>query len=293
MSIDALLRLRDLTDPAQGGHCLQTVVDTIESALARAWGITVRRDPGPRVVSVADNYDRLRYPADAVTRDRRYSHYVDSGRMLRSHTTARIPALLDALARGEYEEEERRLSVPGTCPRRDVIDRHHVGEPHQLDLWRVRLSGPPLTAVDLEEMVRLVVTAMRPDAEPATVPSLHPYTVDGREIYADDVEVGECGLAHPEVLAAAGLPDTASGLAMGLGLDRLAMLAKGIDDIRLLRSTDERVATQLTDLEPYRGVSAMPAVRRGLSVAVAADLGDGMLGDRGRELLGAGGAVVG
>jgi phenylalanyl-tRNA synthetase alpha chain len=118
--------------------------------------------------------------------------------------------------------------------------------------------------------------------------------VAGRELRIDegDIEVGECGLAHPEVLAGSGLPGGASGLAMGLGLDRLVMLAKGMDDIRLLRSADPRVAVQMRDLTPYWPVSAMPAVRRDLSVAVAADLDAELLGDRVRELLGPRAAAV-
>ncbi|MGH3739598.1 MAG: hypothetical protein ACRDT6_28960, partial [Micromonosporaceae bacterium] len=83
-----LLALRDLTDPAAGEHAMQHVVSAIETALTGAWGVPVRRDPGPRIVTVEDNYDRLRYPNDAATRDRRYSRYVGDGRMLRSHTTA-------------------------------------------------------------------------------------------------------------------------------------------------------------------------------------------------------------
>jgi phenylalanyl-tRNA synthetase alpha chain len=282
-SIETLLRLRDLTDPTEGVHCVQLVVDTIEAALTTAWSIPARRDPGERIVRIADNYDRLRYPPDAVTRDRRYSHYVDSGQMLRSHTTARIPALLDDLTR---DDNDILLSVPGICYRRDVIDRHHVGEPHQLDLWRIRLTGPPLTGDDLEGMARVAVTSVLPGHEPSTVPNVHPYTVDGREIYVDGVEVGECGVAHPEVLAGAGLPSTASGLAMGLGLDRLTMLAKGIDDIRLLRSTDGRVLAQLADLTPYRPVSRQPATWRDISVAVDGALDAEQLGDRIRGLLG-------
>jgi phenylalanyl-tRNA synthetase alpha chain len=66
------------------------------------------------------------------------------------------------------------------------------------------------------------------------------------------IEIGECGLAHPALLAEAGLdPGAWSGLAMGLGLDRLLMLRKSIDDIRLLRAADPRVASQLLDLAPY------------------------------------------
>ena len=94
------------------------------------------------------------------------------------------------------------------------------------------------------------------------------------------VEVAECGLAHPEVLRRAELAGW-SGLAVGMGLDRLLMLRKGVPDIRLVRSTDPRIAGQMVDLAPRRPVSAMPAVRRDLSVAVdaeeaAEDLGDGV-----------------
>jgi phenylalanyl-tRNA synthetase alpha chain len=277
------LALRDLTDPDAGEHVLQHVVATIENALESTWRVPVRRDPGPRVVPIADNYDRLRYRADAITRDRRYTRYVDGERMLRSHTTARIPALLARIA--TEGPDDILLSVPGICYRRDVIDRSHVGEPHQLDLWRVRRAGPPLDEHDLVEMVCVVVGAVLPGSPVHTPASPHPYTERGREIYADGVEVGECGLAHPQVLAATGLPSSASGLAMGLGLDRLAMLAKGVDDIRLLRSPDPRVSAQMRDLSPYRPVSAMPAATRDLSIAVRDDLDRELLGDRVRQIL--------
>jgi phenylalanyl-tRNA synthetase alpha chain len=101
------------------------------------------------------------------------------------------------------------------------------------------------------------------------------------------VEIGECGIAHPEVLRDAGMPPEWSGLAMGLGLDRLVMIAKGLDDIRLLRSDDPRIASQMLDLSPWRPVSRHPPVRRDLSVAVAADADAETLGDRVREALGA------
>ena len=278
--------LRDLTchDDGEAPHAVELVVDKIEAALAGAWAVPVHRDPGPRVVTVTDNYDRLRYRSDAAARDARYSRYLGDGRMLRSHTTARIPGLLDRLA--ATGEAEVLLSAPGICYRRDVIDRRHVGEPHQLDLWLIRRSGRRLTEDDLEAMVGLVVSAVLPGQRWRTVPNVHPYTLAGREIYIGEVEVGECGLAHPAVLAGSGLPPTASGLAMGLGLDRLAMLIKGIDDIRLLRSTDPRVVAQLADLEPYELVSTMPAARRDLSVAVSGDVDEELLGDRVRTALG-------
>ncbi len=59
-----------------------------------------------------------------------------------------------------------------------------------------------------------------------------------------------------------------------------------MDDIRLLRSTDPRVAVQMNDLTPYRPVSSMPATRRDLSVAVPEDLDPELLGDQVRAALG-------
>jgi phenylalanyl-tRNA synthetase alpha chain len=139
-------------------------------------------------------------------------------------------------------------------------------------------------------MIGRADAAVLPDGRWWTVPNEHPYTRAGREIYvADrggDVEVGECGLAHPDLLRAAGLSTSASGLAMGLGLDRLLMLAKGVEDIRLLRSADPRVAVQMLDLTPYHAVSTMPPVRRDISLAVGSDRDAELLGDRVRALLG-------
>lgn len=286
--LSAALALRDLTDPLAGPHALQELVSCLESAVAGGWGATLRRSPGDRVVPVTDNYDRLRYDSGDVTRASRYTRYVGEGLMLRSHMSARIPALLDDLP---PEEGPILLSAPGICYRRDVLDRSHVGEPHQMDLWLVRLDGPALTSHDLERMVGLVVQAVLPGCAWRTPPSLHPYTLEGREVYVEvdgvELEIGECGLAHPEVLAGSGLPASASGLAMGLGLDRLLMLRKGIPDIRLLRSGDPRVASQMLDLERYRPVSSHPPVKRDLSLLVSEDVDEELLGDLIRDALGA------
>lgn len=141
-------------------------------------------------------------------------------------------------------------------------------------------------------MIRLVAQAIAPGAPYRTLSTTHPYTLHGREVEVCVrgrwVEVVECGLAHPEVLRGAGLDPAAwSGLAMGVGLDRAVMLRKQIDDIRLLRATDPRIAAQLLDLAPYRPVSAMPAVRRDLSIAAAPGTDAEVLGDLAREALGA------
>ena len=139
-------------------------------------------------------------------------------------------------------------------------------------------------------MVTHVVETVLPGVEHVLTDATHPYTLAGWQIdvkLGDRlVEIGECGLAHPEVLRDAGLdPARWAGLAMGLGLDRLLMLRKGIDDIRLLRAADARVASQMLDLTPYRPVSTMPPVRRDLSIAVAMGTTDEDLGDRVRSAL--------
>jgi len=90
----------------------------------------------------------------------------------------------------------------------------------------------------------------------------------------------------PELLSVAGLQEH-SGLAMGLGLDRLLMLRKGIDDIRLLRVADPRIANQMLDLSPYRPVSSMPPIGRDLSIVVRDGATSEDLGDRVRAALGA------
>ncbi|MDQ4028044.1 MAG: hypothetical protein M3214_08360, partial [Actinomycetota bacterium] len=79
---------------------------------------------------------------------------------------------------------------------------------------------------------------------------------------------------------------------MGLGLDRLLMLRKDIDDIRTLRSMEPRIAGQMLDLARYRPVSMMPPVRRDLSIAVGGEVDEEQLGDRIREALGERAAVV-
>jgi len=280
------LALADLTDPADGPHAIQLLVAAAVTALTSAWGCEARWCRGPRVVTVADNYDHLGYQAAAVTRDARYTRYVDDQRMLRSHSSAMVPPALRRLAADPPDDVL--LVCPGIVYRRDAIDRQHSPAPHQLDLWRISRRPPGGTALD--EMITVLLGALAPGRESRQQARQHPYTSGGRQVdVADDggwMEVWECGLAGPGVLARAGLPSR-GGLALGMGLDRLLMLRTAIPDIRLLRSADPRVASQMQDLSRYRPVSAMPAVRRDLSVAVGAEEDDETLGDRIRDALSA------
>ena len=278
------LALRDLTDPHEGSHALQLLVAAAVEALA-CWDGALRWCRGPRIVPIHDNYDDLLIGPEAVSRDHRYTRYVDGHRMLRSHSSAMIPPALRAHA--DDPEEDLLLVCPGLVYRRDAIDWQHTGTPHQLDIWRIT-RRKTMTVADLEEMTDLLVGALAPGRRYRTEPRTHPYTLEGRQVDVAAgrwMEVWECGLAHPEVLARAGLVGW-SGLALGMGLDRLLMLRKGIPDIRLLRAADPRIAAQMQDLDAYRPVSAMPPIRRDLSIAV--DEGDDVegLGDRVRDALG-------
>ena len=300
------LAVPDLTDPAGGLHAVQLVVGAAVRALRTAWGTPVRVVRGHPVVDVADNYDVLGFTPSAVARDVRHTRYVTPTKVLRTHTSALVPPALRALAAEApaTAPADVLVAAPGIVYRRDSVDRWHAPTPHQLDLWRVRgvgaeagVRGPRCSVTELEAMAAAVVGAVLPGHEHRLVPATHPYTVHGRQIDVaiEDgsgdvrwVEIGECGVAHPEVLARCGLDaGLVSGLAMGLGLDRLVMLRKGMADIRLLRATDDRVAAQLGDLSPYRPVSACPAIVRDLSITVGSGVVAEDLGDRVREALGA------
>ena len=282
--------LRDLCDPNLGPHAMQTLLERIRLGLASMWDCASIRHRADPVVRIEDNYDRLGYAPDAVTRDARYSRYVSRELLLRTHTSAMIPPLLASLA--AEPPADVLLVCAGLVYRRDAIDRLHTGEPHQADVWRI--AAKRLTTSDLSDMVACVVSSALPGWTWRVTPADHPYTTDGLQIDVCVagpaerwVEIGECGLAHPNVLAGSGLDTRVySGLAMGLGLDRLVMLAKGIDDIRLLRATDERIASQMLDLAPYRPVSSQPPIRRDLSLMIAAGDQAEDIGDRIRESLG-------
>jgi phenylalanyl-tRNA synthetase alpha chain len=289
------LELRDLSNPADGPHAMQLLLEDMLTALTEAWRCTLdlqRRQP---LVSVEDNYDRLGYAAEDITRDARYSRYAAETVMLRSHTSAGIPPALRALAatRGSDAQVDVLLALPGLCYRRDTIDCLHVGTPHQVDLWRITTAaaGGRLNEADLQQMIALLIDAVLPGARWRTQPARHPYTCGGLQVDVRTptgwVELAECGLAAERVLAGAGLdPARWSGLALGMGLDRALMLRKGIDDIRLLRSTDPRITAQLLDLDAWRPVSCQPPVRRDLSIVVDTPVDAELLGDTVRAALG-------
>lgn len=281
------LAVRDLTDPSNGEHAINQMVARIYEALGTAAGwpkpTILRGDP---ITTVRDNMDRLYFPQDNLSRSSTYTRYVEEERILRTHTTCHIPDWIRAVEESGIDDVS--VLVPGICYRRDVVDRNHCGEPHQLDIWRLRRGIPRLQRPELLQLVETVIRLTIPGARYRANEVKHPYTINGLEIEIETasgwLELLECGEALPQLLADNGLnPEEWSGLASGIGLDRLIMLAKGIDDIRLLRATDPRIATQMKDLNPYKPVSRYPSVTQDISVCVPLDLAEEDVCERVRE----------
>jgi phenylalanyl-tRNA synthetase alpha chain len=281
------LTLRDLTDPDDGRHAMQILIEDLLAALRKEWGCEVKVHRESPIIAVEDNYNRLRYPLDGAARDARHSRYVTAGALLRTMASAMVPGAMRSIA--QNLPDDVLLACPGIVYRRDCIDRLHTGEPHQLDLWRLHKSKP-MNANELRRMIQVVAETALPAMQWRVEPRVHPYTLDGLQIDVNHngewIEIGECGIAHPEIIAE-NIPNVQglSGLALGLGMDRLLMIRKNIKDIRLLRSNDPRVAAQMEDLTSYREVSCMPPVIRDISVVLDDDTSLEDIGDRVREAL--------
>ena len=149
---------RDLSEPAEGPHAIQILISQGVERLSGAWKCEVRWCRGPRIVPVADNYDRLGYPAEAITRETRYTRYVDAETMLRSHSSAMIPrrcagspAILATTCC---------WSAWGIVYRQDAIDWQHTGTPHQLDLWRITRQA--MSSTDMDQMIAILLGALAP-----------------------------------------------------------------------------------------------------------------------------------
>lgn len=284
------LSLRDLSNPAQGPHAMQGLLDAIQTHLMQRYQAPLQRLPASPLVPVTHNYDALGYPADGPAREARYSRYLSADWMLRTQTSALVPTWLQSWP----DKTPRRLMLltHGLVYRRDSIDRLHCAEPHQADIW---ILLPRAEVADEQRLVRDAITelcvAVLPDQAISLSASPHPYTEDGvqLDVLSDKgelVEIGECGRIDAGLLKRTGWnPDEVTGIAVGLGLDRLLMMRKQVPDIRLLRNGDPRVAEQMLTLEPWKPVSWQPAIERDLSIAADAEVDAELLGDLVRQAL--------
>ena len=265
--IDNLLNKRDLTQESE--HCISLIENEIKDTLNKHYGIVPEIHRGNKIVSTEDNYVSLGYNLNEVTLGARYTKYIDENTMLRTHMTSTIPQLLKS-----YQKDEDKLWMcSGVVYRRDVRDKTHVGEPHQMDIWH--LTKEQKTREDLLKLVSLIISVIEKHKKKKIKwrynETAHHYTDDGIEIeiYHNNqwLELLECGLISKQLLKNNGLNEY-SGLALGLGLERIVMIIKDIEDIRILYSEKPEIRNQMKHLDKYKRVSNQPSIKRDLSIAI-------------------------
>ena len=273
------LAIKDLTLPTESGQersVVGKVFDQVVEKLKEHNFSDIHIVRGNPIVEVRDNFDKLLFSPGNPGRSSTYTRYTDENHVLRTHTSALIPSTFEKLDKKDLDRST--FVLPGLVYRRDVIDPKHLDVFHQIDVWTLQKNKKygKTNRKDLLELVKAVFEAACPGAEMKINEVKHPYTLDGIEVYAKidnkEIEVLEAGLAHPTVLSNSGInPEEYSGLALGMGVERLIMARKDLPDIRLIRSTDPRVIKQMTNMEKYRSVSNQQAMSRDMSYCVEKD----------------------
>lgn len=265
--IQHLLNKEDLSENSE--HCISLAVNLIKQKLENHYNIKAEIEKGSKIVSLEDNYYILGYDKDEITLSSRYTKYINENTILRTQMSSVIPSLMR-----NYKKDGNKLYLcPGIVYRRDVKDKTHVGEPHQMDVWY--LTKEKKNRTDLLELVSLIIEVIEnvtsKKIEWRYNETSHNYTEEGIEVeikYKGNwLEILECGLISQKLLDRHQL-STYSGLALGLGLERLVMIMKDIDDIRVLLDKRPSIQSQLNNLKKYKPISNQPATKRDLSIAI-------------------------
>ena len=196
---------------------------------------------GPEIEDDFHNFTALNIPADHPARAMHDTFYLRSGLLLRTHTS---PVQIRAM---KAHGAPLRLIAPGRVYRRDS-DLTHTPMFTQVEGLLVDrdVSFANLKAL-LYDFVskffeREVELRFRPSYFPFTEPSAE---VDVRSESGRWLEILGCGMVHPNVLRNAGIdPNLWSGYAFGMGVERLAMLRYGVDDLRAFFENDLRFLEQ-------------------------------------------------
>ncbi len=214
-------------------------------------------EEGPLVESEHYNFDILNVPKDHPARDMQDTFFVkdEPGMVLRTHTTGvHAHYIKEQLAKG-IQPPYRGISI-GKVFRNEATDMTHEAEFFQADGFVIEkgITLAHLKGVLTEYYSRLMggtaEIRFRPSFFPFTEPSVEidmrvsgdsvPEKLRGRWI-----EMMGAGMFHPSVIEAYGLDSKVwRGFAFGGGLDRIAMLRSGIDDVRLMHSADLRFINQ-------------------------------------------------
>lgn len=221
-------------------------------------GFTVAE--GPELESEWFCFDALNTPESHPARDMQDTLFLPAGTVaedapkkgneayiMRSHTSS--VQIRTMLAR----KPPIRVVAPGRCFRRDTVDATHSANFHQVEgLW----VDKSVTLKDLKSVLDSFVREVFGNAvETRLRPSFFPFTEPSFEMDIKSPNLGRlsgrwleimgCGLVDPKVFENVGIdPDAWSGLAFGVGLERIAMLVHGIDDIRHFYANDLRFLRQ-------------------------------------------------
>lgn len=237
----------DVTMPARPfrvgyEHILQQTINKIKDVFI-SLGFQYRESPELELHRY--NFDTLNYPPDHPAMDDQDTFYIDDEWLLRTQCTA--------LQGRTYETTPPPLRVftVGRTFRNESVDRTHGHTFHQVDAFMV---DEGISMADLKGTLGLFARAMfgedvkvrfRPDFFPFVEPGVDyaistPKLFDGRW-----VELGGAGLVHPNILETYGI-DTSrySGFAFGLGVERIPMMAYGIEDLRHFFENDLRFLEQ-------------------------------------------------
>jgi phenylalanyl-tRNA synthetase alpha chain len=198
---------------------------------------------GPDVEDDFHNFTALNIPAEHPARAMFDTFYLESGLLLRTHTS---PVQIRAL---RAHGAPLRLIAPGRVYRRDS-DLTHTPMFTQVEGLAVdrNVSFANLKALLYDFAAkffeRAVELRFRPSYFPFTEPSAE---VDIRSESGRWLEILGCGMVHPNVLENAGVdPEEFQGYAFGMGVERLAMLRYGVDDLRSFFENDARFLGQFS-----------------------------------------------
>ena len=227
-------------------HPLTQVTDDIVRAF-RKIGFAVA--DGPEIEDEYHCFDALNTPADHPARDSQDTFYLNNSdkRLLRTHTSSVQIRVM------EKQPPPVRIIVPGRVYRRDNADATHNPTFHQIEGLYVDKG---VTVGDLKGTVEFVFKELlgkdvkirfRPHYFSYTEPS---YEIDFtnalvKKMGKDWLEIAGCGMVHPQVFETVGYdPEVWTGWAFGFGIERIAMLRYGINDIRLFYENDVRFLKQ-------------------------------------------------
>lgn len=238
----------DLTEVIQRrgrGH-LHLVTQAMDRLIDVFVGMGFTVAEGPEVESDWYNFESLNFPPEHPARAMQDTLFVELGEpestMLRTHTSPVQVRVLESTPPPVY------VVAPGRVFRRDTADATHMPVFHQIEGLVVDRH---ITMGDLAGTIEAFTKAyFGGDFSSRLRPSYFPFTEPSGEfdIQRPDgtwLELGGCGMVHPNVFRAVGLdPEQWSGFAFGFGIDRLAASREGVDDLRELYTNDVRFLSQ-------------------------------------------------